>query len=294
MNARHKAKRTYLLSGLIFCGECGSHMSGNTRRAGRNKTEYSSYECNRRRREKTCTNKDINKQLVEELVIEHLLNEFFTEDNIRNLSKQIISFQRSRKNETGDELSALKAELASHEKEIQNIIKAVEKGMFKEWMVAAGDTHDERIQHLKGRIEYIEKMRAAVTLTEQQAYDYIMKDSDLKNKTPEQLKLVIQTYVEKVLIFRDFIEIHLVIDTNNPGNKRPQDCGYDGGDGENRTRVRKHFHRSFSERSFCFKASHPETPKSRLFHQLSCCSPMLPGIHIEFSCMFDTGIQACR
>ncbi len=250
MNARHKAKRTYLLSGIIACGECGSPMSGNTRRAGRNKTEYSSYECNRRRREKTCTNKDIGKKQVEELVVKYLMDEFFTEENVSKLAKRIVDFQRCRKSETGSELAVLKAELSSHEKEMQNIVRAVEKGMFADWMVESGNAHDERIKYLKGRISYIENMQDAVSLTEQQAYDYIMKDSDLNDKSPEQLKLVIQTYVEKVLVFKDCIEIHLIIDANNPGSKCLQDCGYDGGDGENRTRVRKHFRGSFSERSF--------------------------------------------
>ena len=67
-----------------------------------------------------------------------------------------------------------------------------------------------------------------------------------------------------------------------------------GGDGENRTRVRKHFHRSFSERSFCFRVSLLKTPKSRLFRRLSCYSPMLPGIHIEFSCIVVAGHPAYR
>ena len=46
-------------------------------------------------------------------------------------------------------------------------------------------------------------------------------------------------------------------------------CSYYGGSDGNRTHVRKHFHRSFSERSFCFKVSPQTSPKSRLYHQLS-------------------------
>ena len=42
-----------------------------------------------------------------------------------------------------------------------------------------------------------------------------------------------------------------------------------GGDDGNRTHVRKHFQRNFSERSFCFKVSHHRPPKSRLPSQLS-------------------------
>ena len=47
--------------------------------------------------------------------------------------------------------------------------------------------------------------------------------------------------------------------------------GY-GGDGESRTRVRKHFHRTFSERSQCFKISPPWPPINMLPCQLSRCS----------------------
>ena len=45
-----------------------------------------------------------------------------------------------------------------------------------------------------------------------------------------------------------------------------------GGDGESRTRVRKHFHRTFSERSQCFKISPPWPPINMLPCQLSRCS----------------------
>ena len=60
-----------------------------------------------------------------------------------------------------------------------------------------------------------------------------------------------------------------VIKNHNPGGKSHPDCGYDGGSDGNRTHVRKHFHRSFSERSFCFKISRQAAPKSRLCRQLS-------------------------
>ena len=96
-----------------------------------------------------------------------------------------------------------------------------------------------------------------------------MKDANLMEKSLEDLKQIVQTYVEKVVVFAEKIEIHLIINNHNPGGKSHLDCGYDGGSDGNRTHVRKHFHRSFSERSFCFKVSPQTSPKSRLYHQLS-------------------------
>ena len=230
MNARHKAKRTYLLSGIIYCGECGSPMSGNSRRAGRNKTEYVTYDCNRRHREKTCKAKAINKKYIEDIVVKHLAEEFFTEENVRELAARLVAFQTQRKGESEPELLALKKELSSKEKELQHIIDSIKKGGYKDWMGSVGDQLDEDIKYLKGKIEYLDGLKTQCTLTEEQVYDYIMKDSELTLKTPEDLKHIVQTYVEKVLIFNDKIEIHLIVNKNNPGSKCHPDCGYDGGD----------------------------------------------------------------
>ena len=294
MNARHKAKRVYLLSGIIYCGECGSPMSGNARRSGRNKTEYVTYDCNRRHRERTCKAKAINKEYVEELVLKYLIQEFFVEENIRSLAQKLLSFQQQRKNESQPELIALKKELSDKEKELKNIIESIKKGGYKSWMGDLGDELDDRIKYLKGKIEYLENIEDQVSLTEDDIYNYIMKDSDLSDKSPEDLKQIVQTYVEKVVVFEETIEIHLIINNHNSGGSNRPNCGYDGGDDGTRTHVRKHFHRNFSERSFCFKASPFITPKSRLYNRLSRCSLMLPGFHIRFSCMVDARFPAYR
>lgn len=67
-----------------------------------------------------------------------------------------------------------------------------------------------------------------------------------------------------------------------------------GGDGGSRTHVRKHFRRSFSERSWSFIVSHPCTPVSRLTHPLSYWSSKLLGAHPELSCIIDARVRAYR
>ena len=229
MNARHKAKRTYLLSGIIYCGECVSPMSGNARRAGRNKTEYITYDCNRRHRERTCRAKGINKKYIEDLVISHLENEFFTQENVLQLSQRIFNLQAQRKMEVTPELAALKAELAAKQKEMNNIIDSIKKGGYKDWMGDLGDEIDARIKYLEGKIQYSESIQERQILSQEQIYDYIMKDANLMEKSLEDLKQIVQTYVEKVVVFAEKIEIHLIINNHNPGGKSHPDCGYDGG-----------------------------------------------------------------
>ena len=70
-------------------------------------------------------------------------------------------------------------------------------------------------------------------------------------------------------------------------------CVY-GGDGGSRTHVRKHFHKTFSERSWCFVVSPLYTPISRLVNQLSRCSLTVPGDPARFSCIVDARFLAYR
>ena len=78
-------------------------------------------------------------------------------------------------------------------------------------MIEKGDQHYERINYCKDKIAYIESLSETTELTEKQMYDYIMKDRDVKKKSPEAQKRIIQTYVEKVVIFNDRVDIHLIV-----------------------------------------------------------------------------------
>lgn len=69
--AANKAKRNYLLSGLIECAECGTkyigHISTNTKGY-----ENRYYVCGRKYRSHDCKAKNINADLIETFVVSHL------------------------------------------------------------------------------------------------------------------------------------------------------------------------------------------------------------------------------
>jgi site-specific DNA recombinase len=52
-------------------------MIGNRKTAGRNKEIYHSYDCNNRKRFKTCDCKSVRKDIVEQMVINGLEKSFF-------------------------------------------------------------------------------------------------------------------------------------------------------------------------------------------------------------------------
>ena len=65
---------------------------------------------------------------------------------------------------------------------------------------------------------------------------YLLKDMDIETKSPKEKQKIIQTYINKVIVYENTIDINYIVDMS-------------GGGGGCRTHVRRHFHKSFSERS---------------------------------------------
>lgn len=122
-NARNKAKRTYLLSGLIECEECGATYVGHTSVNSKGvETRY--YVCGNRYRTRTCGAKNINADEIETFVVQqlkaYLLGVDF-EEEARRIANQV--------NSSTADLRVERAELADINAKINNGLKAILSGM---------------------------------------------------------------------------------------------------------------------------------------------------------------------
>lgn len=122
-NARNKAKRTYLLSGLIECEECGAAYVGHTSVNSKGvETRY--YVCGNRYRTRTCGAKNINADEIETFVVQqlkaYLLGVDF-EEEARRIADQV--------NSSTADLRVERAELADINAKINNGLKAILSGM---------------------------------------------------------------------------------------------------------------------------------------------------------------------
>ena len=121
-NARNKAKRTYLLSGLIECEECGAKYVGHTSTSSKGiETRY--YVCGNRYRTHTCSAKNINADEIETFVVQHLKAYFLSLDfdaEARKIADMV--------NSASPELKAERAELADINAKLNNGLKAILNG----------------------------------------------------------------------------------------------------------------------------------------------------------------------
>ena len=124
--ARGKAKVDYLLSGKLFCGHCGAAMHGES---GTSKTGaiHNYYTCYSRKRRKGCNKKPLKKDFIERVVAQDAMA-LLTDDVIEELADMAMS-QADRDLKENTRIPELSARLTEIEQGINNITKAVEKGI---------------------------------------------------------------------------------------------------------------------------------------------------------------------
>lgn len=125
-NARNKAKREYLLSGLIECSECGSAYIGHNCRKEKKDGkiyEYTYYVCGNKYRTKSCNSKNIRADKLETFVVAHV------KDYIKNADfKELSQYIASQVNANVGNVDKEKSELLKIESKIKNGVNALLNG----------------------------------------------------------------------------------------------------------------------------------------------------------------------
>lgn len=130
--ARGKAKVDYLLSGKLFCGHCGATMNGES---GTSKTGaiHNYYTCYSRKRRKGCDKKPLKKDFIERIVAQDAMA-LLTNDVIEELADMAMS-QADRDLKENTRIPELSIRLTEIEQGINNITKAIEKGIASDTLL---------------------------------------------------------------------------------------------------------------------------------------------------------------
>lgn len=118
--ARAKAVEKYLLTGKLFCGHCKEPMSG-TSGTSRNGSKHSYYICNNRKKHK-CDKQNVNKDIVEELVVEKC-REILTDDTINLMVKYFLD--KANQEYAKSETARLEKKTIELDKQINNLTMTI-------------------------------------------------------------------------------------------------------------------------------------------------------------------------
>lgn len=207
----NKAKVQYLLTGVAFCGHCGSAMQGNSRRSGRNKTLYKSYRCGCRANKKMCNNKEIRKEYIEEFVLDNLEEMVLNDAVVPKLVERINEEVRLGKKDSSQDLELYTKRLTKLEQQVNKIVDAISEGIS----VVTFKAKLERLEHERSKvIAKIESLKLAQykmhldEVTEEEVKILItqVKQFVIARDIPE-CKRFIKDYINRIDIYTDHVEV---------------------------------------------------------------------------------------
>jgi site-specific DNA recombinase len=206
---RSKAKRIYLLSGLVRCGECGASMYGKSRRDGRHGIVYLSYECSGKNFKKNCHNKEIRKEYLENYVLDQVYKNLFSENSIERLSSLLISYSRQVMEDVNREFKEANQELHQINDRVNKIIHLVsESGISIDTVKGEMKLLEKRRHNVEEVLQELRMRQTIQTVSEDKIVDLIHRSKEVvKARNIKECRDIIANYVERVIVSNEKIEI---------------------------------------------------------------------------------------
>ena len=195
---RGKAKERYLLSTKLFCGKCGRLMVGES---GRSKTGriYNYYKCVGVKQRLGCDKKAVRKEWIEDLVVRKTYNAIMDDALMDRLVDTVFELQ----DVENPDVIILQKKLAQTQKKINNLIKAIEEGIFSE-------STQERLNALEAEKKQLNKEllcaeQKVQKVTKEQIRNYVYGFRRLDPDNQDHRQKIIDNFVNSVHVFDDKI-----------------------------------------------------------------------------------------
>ncbi|MFQ7292694.1 MAG: recombinase family protein [Monoglobales bacterium] len=205
--ATYKAKHEYLLTGKIQCGVCGSIYVGNARKANSTHPEYVSYRCSRKNGSLKCTNKEIRKDIIEDIVLSRLADYFFDESILADFSDTYNEYITKQDVSLNDRIGGVEAEISSLSRQIDNIVNVIAQTGSNALIDKLKFLETERDEKMCTLSSLQEKLHSERIDDESLKKAFRKAKVMLKNGNLETQKLIVNTYVNCVKLYPDRIEI---------------------------------------------------------------------------------------
>ena len=201
------AKHKYLLSGLIYCGECGCKMHGNYR--NRESGEYTTYRCNNQATRLDCKSREMRAEPLEAFVINSLCEHFFDSKNIDVITEEVNRKLREEINAGREEIKAARYSLAGLQTARNNLVEAISEHGYSKILSGKLKEIEEQIERYEKMISDDDSRASDFRITREDVVSRIEKLRDcMKNPdNVEQTRILLHQYIERIEINNTKIKV---------------------------------------------------------------------------------------
>jgi len=194
--ARTKALIDYLLTTKLFCGECGRMFAGESGTSHTGKKHHY-YKCSGTKKKLGCHSKMLKKDWLENIVVTITANRVLQDEIIDRIADKLVLVQE----ENNPLLPSMRQQLNDVNKGIQNLLNAIQQGLFNTSAKLRMDELEAQKEDLEASI--LQAELAQPKYTKEQIVLWI---SRLKNGAVNDLdyqRKIIDIFVNSVRVFED-------------------------------------------------------------------------------------------
>ena len=192
----------YWLTGTLYCGICGESMHSASG-TGKKKQVYYYYACKKGIKHK-CITKRVRKDWLETLILQ-ILQEFLKDtENLASLAVDTYEYYKLQQSLDNSYIDSLNRELEDKKRSIDNLVKAIEKGIFSETTKERLDELESKVKMIKEAIE-IEQTKVNINQESIQQYFEKFSNSDLSDKTTRDY--ILSYFIDRIYLYKDKIAI---------------------------------------------------------------------------------------
>ena len=217
-----KQKRNYLLTGKIFCTECGHPISGaGSKRSGNRKDGKLNYyyKCVGKTKYKNgCQSRSLNKDVFEPKILETILNVVMDENRINQIAKTAFEELEAMRDTPIITTAQLKKELASITAKQARLRDLYVDGEMEKSMLDEknGELQRRRYQ-IEDELEKRKHIESSEDITEEDIKNFIVEYIEqIKNSydqiDDEFMRVMFNTFIERVDVDNEKITIHIRMD----------------------------------------------------------------------------------
>ena len=212
-HGRRDGKRKYLLTGMVFCGLCGHRYCGDSMQTGgvNNKTVIGTYFCNNRKNHgaHACSNSNIHQEPLEELVLRKIEEIVFDESRIPGIVQAYRELCQQEDGEDKEKIRTLRQNLKTVEQKIANIVNIIANTGSAALVTQLTQLEREK-ELLDVQIQEEERDTKENDLDEEAIRAAFRQAQKMFHSgTLPQMEQIINLYLDKVLVYPDYVEIHL-------------------------------------------------------------------------------------
>lgn len=192
-----KAKVDYFLSGKAFCGICKEPLIADSGHS-KNGTVHHYYKCRSRKKGHGCIKQTERKEWLERVVVDETVKHVLTDKNIELISDRVMALV-IKSIDDNSTLTALEAMLKDVNNKIDNIINAIEQGIFTSTTRSRLDDLESQKEQLELQIEEASEIKP--TISKDQIVFWLKSFQNGDVDSPEYQKKIIDTLVSSVYVY---------------------------------------------------------------------------------------------